>query len=110
MESFSIWHWLVMLMPLLFLWALISALKSAFTTRGGFLFCKSCGHSGSSRIRTQGSIAIEIVLWICFIVPGVIYSIWRMTTKRPVCESCGSNDLVPPDSPIALATKKQLGI
>jgi len=27
-------------------------------------------------MRTRGSILIEIVLWLCFLVPGLIYFIW----------------------------------
>lgn len=62
--------------------------------------CKSCGTANKTKIETRGSILIEIVLWLCFIVPGVIYSIWRHTSRRPICASCGSPDLVPLNSPI----------
>ncbi len=43
---------------------------------------------------------LEIVLWFCYILPGLIYTIWRQTTYRQVCTVCGSDDLVPHDSPM----------
>jgi hypothetical protein len=72
-------------------------------------FCTACGHLGKPRMRTQGSLLIEIALWIAFIVPGVIYSIWRHTTRGEVCEACGAANLIPPDSPVALKMRKDLG-
>ncbi len=48
---------------------------------------------------TSGSIAIEIVLWLAFLIPGLIYSIWRLTTRRDACAACGSAELVPENSP-----------
>ena len=72
-------------------------------------FCTACGHLGKPRIQTRGSLLIEIVLWIAFIVPGVIYSIWRHTTRGEVCEACGGANLIPPDSPVALKMRKDLG-
>lgn len=61
--------------------------------------CKSCGNAGS-RIDTPGSVAVELVLWLCFIVPGLIYSLWRRSAQRDVCDRCGSPDIVPLDTPI----------
>jgi len=34
---------------------------------------------------TKGHFALEFVLWLCFLVPGIIYSIWRLTTRRETC-------------------------
>lgn len=62
--------------------------------------CKTCGFVGKAKKRTKGSIFIEIILWICFLIPGVIYSIWRLTTRAEVCSKCGSTELIPIDSPI----------
>jgi len=67
---------------------------------GPELVCTTCGHVGQARQRVRGSIFIELVLWVCFIIPGVIYSIWRLTTRAKVCTSCGSTALVPTDSPV----------
>lgn len=70
--------------------------------------CMTCGSEAPSKQTTKGSIWIEIVLWICFIVPGLIYSIWRLTTKGDVCSVCGSKTLVPSDAPAAIAHKKSM--
>ena len=64
------------------------------------MICTRCGHDGKPRRHVKGSIWIEIVLWMLFIVPGFIYSLWRLSSSRRVCASCGSEDLVPLDSPV----------
>jgi hypothetical protein len=43
---------------------------------------------------------IELILWICFIVPGLIYSFWRLSSRYDACSCCGSTALVPVDSPV----------
>jgi len=65
------------------------------------MFCKNCGNIGKPRKVTRGSIFIEIILWICFIVPGIIYSIWRLTTRTTVCPHCSTPGMIPIDSPMA---------
>jgi hypothetical protein len=36
---------------------------------------------------------------MCFIIPGVIYSIWRLTTRRKVCGVCGHDTMIPVSTP-----------
>jgi hypothetical protein len=67
----------------------------------GELVCTNCGKKGKPKTVTRGFFLIEIVLWIFFIIPGLIYSIWRLTTKYKACPSCGAPNMVPLDSPIA---------
>jgi hypothetical protein len=71
------------------------------------LICGTCGTIGKPRTETRGSIFIEIILWLCFLVPGLIYSIWRLTTRRPVCRECRGHQLMPLTTPAgrALADK-----
>jgi hypothetical protein len=64
--------------------------------------CKACGHHGKSTSATKGSFWIEVILWLCFLIPGLIYSIWRLNTRHSVCPKCGSSDIIPSDSPIGL--------
>lgn len=59
---------------------------------------------------TRGHILIEIILWLCFLIPGVIYSIWRHSTRYDVCGSCGASTLVPVGSPVARTFMKEQGI
>jgi hypothetical protein len=73
--------------------------------------CKACGSVGEPKKFTPGSFLIEVVLWLCMFVPGLIYSLWRLKGKREVCKTCGSADLVPLDSPMGarLAAEFQQG-
>lgn len=60
--------------------------------------CKLCGFKGKTKTKTKGSFLIELILWIFFILPGVLYSLWRLTTREKVCSHCGhSTHLVPVD-------------
>ena len=61
--------------------------------------CRDCGSQGSLRTKTKGSIFMEIILWCCFLLPGLIYSVWRMTSRERVCNICGSKNYVPLNSP-----------
>lgn len=63
--------------------------------------CLKCGTVTFPKKEVPGSIAIELILWLFFIVPGLIYSIWRLSNKRLVCSACGHRDIVPADSPAA---------
>lgn len=73
--------------------------KAGFVMSDGVV-CKHCGHYGEPSRKTKGSIWIELILWLCFLIPGLIYSIWRLNTRHDVCAKCGSPDLVPTDSPL----------
>lgn len=64
------------------------------------MVCKRCGHHGKPESKTRGSFWIEVVLWLCFIIPGLVYSLWRLTTRGTICPKCGSEDLLPIDSPL----------
>lgn len=64
-------------------------------------YCRDCGTIARPRSHTPGSFLIELVLWLCLIVPGLIYSLWRLSARRKVCPACGSARIIPPDSPIA---------
>lgn len=65
------------------------------------LFCKSCGKIAKPRKLTKGSFLIELILWLCFLIPGIIYSIWRLTSRTFVCPYCESEDLIGKGSPVA---------
>ena len=69
-----------------------------------YFFCKTCGFVGRPKNSTEGSILIELILWCFFIVPGLMYSVWRMTSTKKICSSCGSYELIPANSPIARQT------
>lgn len=62
--------------------------------------CSQCGSLVKPRQFTKGSIGMELLLWLFFILPGIIYSIWRLTTRYCGCPRCGSDKLVGINSPI----------
>jgi hypothetical protein len=61
----------------------------------GQMVCTTCHTIGRTSTKVQGSFLIEIVLWCFFLVPGIIYSIWRATSTQKVCGACGSQQIVP---------------
>lgn len=71
------------------------------------VFCGDCGTEAPARSRTRGSFAIELLLWL-FLLPGLLYSLWRLTTRRDVCSACGSERILPPGSPMAQKMKAEL--
>jgi hypothetical protein len=80
------------------LWALRQKSRSSVAR-----YCPNCGTVSAPIKRVKGSFAIELLLWFCFLVPGLIYSVWRLTTKDSVCPSCGAPNMIPADSPKARA-------
>lgn len=72
------------------------------------MHCTVCGFEGEPESRTPGSMAIEVVLWLCFLLPGLIYSIWRLNKRHAACAKCGSGLLIPCDSPRAIASRKAM--
>jgi hypothetical protein len=60
--------------------------------------CRTCWVIATPKNVIKGSFLIEIVLWCLFIIPGVLYSIWRFITKDKVCPVCSSLAVVPINS------------
>lgn len=80
------------------------------------LYCRTCGTVGAPKQRVKGSFLLELLLWIgllvlglistlWLLVPAIVYSIWRLTTKALVCSACGSEAIIPVDSPVAVAAR-----
>jgi len=66
------------------------------------MYCPNCGTVAKPKKVTKGSFLIEVFLWLLFIIPGVIYSLWRLTTKAEVCPKCGAPNMIP--SPVQMQT------
>lgn len=62
--------------------------------------CANCGSVDKTKLFTPGSILLEIVAWCLLLIPGILYSFWRLSGRRKVCAVCGSPNLVPAESPI----------
>ena len=73
------------------------------------VLCQACGTVGKPRVRNRGSSAIEIILWMLFLVPGFCYSLWRMGRKDKSCRTCRSSAVIPVDSPMAQQWLRQQG-
>jgi hypothetical protein len=63
------------------------------------IVCTNCGYQGNPVSKTQGSLLVEIALWVLLCVPGIIYTVWRLTSKQIVCPRCGNLRLVPLATP-----------
>lgn len=64
-------------------------------------FCTACGVVGYPKLVQPGSTGTAVFLWLVFLLPGIIYSIWRANSEHEVCPSCGSPQVIPVDSPVA---------
>ena len=76
----------------LLIWAIVRSLKPQDRV------CPSCHTSARIRGRPRGSAAIEIVLWLFLLLPGLIYTMWRGGKKVFPCPACGA-ETVPADTP-----------
>ena len=54
--------------------------------------CNNCGHIGWSK--KQGSFLITIILAWFFLIPAIIYEVWR-STGLGVCSHCGNSAVIP---------------
>jgi hypothetical protein len=63
--------------------------------------CTVCGAIGTTKRNMKGSLFTELVLWFFFVLPGLIYSIWRHSTVAQVCRTCESAAVIPLNSPAA---------
>ena len=63
--------------------------------------CTNCGYQGKPKTITKGSMIVELALWICFLIPGLIYSIWRLSSRYEGCPQCESPNMISLNSPIA---------
>jgi hypothetical protein len=55
------------------------------------MICKNCNSVGPPKILRRGTLSLELLLWMCLLVPGFIYSAWRLMNKYKTCSSCGSS-------------------
>ncbi len=56
--------------------------------------CMECGCQRDPVDAKRGLLVIEICMWLLYILPGVIYSIWRRVRKQPVCSKCRNPSVV----------------
>ena len=78
---------------------------------GNLTICTQCGTVGKPKMVPPGSFVVEFALWLLFILPGLIYSVWRVSTKRRTCRTCGAVDsFVPLSSPMGQRITNSLAV
>ena len=70
--------------------------------------CSNCGYVGKSKSVTKGSTLIELFLWLLFIIPGLLYSLWRLSSRYQACPKCGASHMVPLDTPRGRKLQQEL--
>jgi hypothetical protein len=58
------------------------------------MYCTSCNNQ-TTEPKIRGLGWIEVILWLCYIIPGLIYSIWRRSGEPSVCPVCNKETLIP---------------
>lgn len=109
MGNFSVFHWLIFG---LIAFVVLVVLRGSSGGGGevspnGSMICPSCGSRGEPKTVTRGSLAIEIVLWLFMIIPGLIYSIWRMTSRQKACPACSALGMIPVNTPMGQRLLKE---
>ena len=94
------------LFGLMFVWLGLAAVrkhlkwKKQQESAGAGMVCANCSTTGAARRRRKGSDGVEVLMWLFFLLPGIVYSTWRRSGKTQwfECHACGSTDLIPLDS------------
>jgi len=50
--------------------------------------CVTCKTQMTPKTKTPGTFLVELGLWFFFILPGLIYSLWRISARKKVCSQC----------------------
>jgi hypothetical protein len=89
----------------LLIWMVVQLIKNmiynANPNNAPLKICQNCGNTAKVWAKVRGSFYIEIILWLFFLIPGLIYSIWRLGGKVSKCTSCGSTNMIFVNSPKA---------
>lgn len=51
-------------------------------------YCPNCKNDVKGKKWTPGSFIVEIILWLLFILPGLFFSLWRLSKRKTICEIC----------------------
>jgi hypothetical protein len=62
--------------------------------------CTTCGYVGKPVKIIKGSVLLELLLWLCFLLPGIFYSVWRSNSRVEICPKCKNSSMIPVDSPV----------
>lgn len=65
------------------------------------MFCKECYEVAVPKTVTPGYFIIELVAWCFMVLPGLLYTMYRISNKKKVCAHCGSESVIKADSFLA---------
>jgi hypothetical protein len=68
--------------------------------------CMECGCQRDPIDANRGLWVVEIFMWLLYILPGVIYSIWRRVRKHQVCSKCRNPSVVLTSSSRAMGMRQ----
>lgn len=70
--------------------------------------CPHCGHEGRGYWIRPGSGGVEAVLWLMFIIPGLLCSFHRTSNSYRGCPKCETK-MIPIDSPRGQLLRREFG-
>lgn len=70
-------------------------LKQTVPIRRGEVYCNDCKLIDFPKRIVPGHFLIEVILWWCFLVPGLIYTVWRCASTYKGCKNCRSRHIRP---------------
>jgi len=53
------------------------------------IVCPNCGFKGEKKNKKDGNVLITIFLCLIFLPFGILYSLYRLKSKRSTCPECG---------------------
>ena len=67
------------------------------------MFCTRCGSVCAPKVVTPGTFALELILWLFLLLPGLAYSLYRVSARHTACPICGEPRMIPLTTPRARA-------
>jgi ribosomal protein S27AE len=93
-------RWLIPLLAVVAIFVVGARAVLSLRRSGQLLICTTCGaQTDAPQAKTKGSFVIEVVLWLALIIPGLLYSLWRQSTRQKVCPACGNATLILANTP-----------
>ena len=93
-------RWLIPLLAVVAIFVLGTRAVLSLKRSEESLICTTCGaQTDMPQSKTKGSFIIEIILWLAFVIPGLLYSLWRQSTRQKVCPACGNATLILANTP-----------
>lgn len=108
-EGWPEWKLLTEAFPELYEENLSAPLPEPTKPLTGTHICQWCHFVGNPIKPERGNIAVEIILWLLCLVPGIFYSIWRRGAPLSGCPSCGKGEMIPVNYPIGASLAEGSG-